>query len=260
MPVSIDVTGGATGAPLSVTSAGAIPITSSFFWNNTRSDFNDVVLCESDGITEVTAAAAQATGWDLGAAPSHATRVASLRIEKLLANTVSAPIVDNEHNLVWLYFGKSDEGSGHTFGTYTGPSAFTMRFPREHPREARPRIRTGEPAAGEARPAVEVAKATGETKVIWLDFGDDLTTRRGTYQGRALVDGIKSFVVTSRRGRATDLVVSTDYGLWLDERTVGIQLSGGKTGQTYTVSVVAKRHLGGIIDRRFRVLVRDQTE
>lgn len=255
IPVSVDVTGGGTGNPLVADASLTMPKDYSAFWSNVLVSGNDVLFTEADGLTPITAANATAL---VVSSFSKPNRTGTWSLEGVRVGN-GFPFENNAHNMLWLYYGHAGASSS-AFGSAGSPSPKVTRVSTVEPRTVVP-MRSHRP--GETTPPVEVAKAAGEVVRVALEFAPSLPRRaRGPYQGRAVSDCIASLTVTSEQSGSTASpgVVTASYALWLSETRVSIQLSGGTSGQAYTVVATAKTVRGETLDRRFVVRVQDTQE
>ncbi len=228
-PFAVHVTSGSFGA----TEAGqkfrlTIPADWDHFWDNTRTDFFDVVLTAADGVSKLT------FGRVVGA--SHANRVLQLDVDGWTAPSGKAVC------LLWLHYGDNTATVDPAPGAApTSPPAASLTLALPGGWMAAHRV----PRSGQARDVF--TKRSDEIRDLWVRF-PELAQRRSKSRG---VLGLEwpSYLKVDVLDDAVPPVAQPSMTTFSRFRFAGSQfvrvdLRLGSSGTRYTVTVTLTTTLG----------------
>ena len=250
IPISVDV-GGAGGVDGEI----SIPQHWDFFWDTVRSDGLDMHLTEADGITPLSNAQGNCTGWSRaaagGAAFNYAAKIGGVRLDGAQVGGTS-PFTGSTQGLFYLYFGYAsctvDQVAG--FGGLLKTFTRTFRVNNISPRHASPRVVTRPEAAGDTRPRQRIGFTSNETAYIYWDFSRELHRRGSLSEGKLLGEALESCTVSDERAGSPSAISTTANIVFLNHAICRTIISGGTSGLDYTVKLVATTTSGRVLERR----------
>lgn len=247
LPVSID---NSASTLTTIDVGGAFPVDLYHLWNNSQTDGDDIILTEADGITQISAANGNCTGWDLnsGGTFNGATFTGGIQIDGWTGATA------NQINIIWLYYG-NNAATNTRDGTVSLSGAKTYALAKADVRSLTPKWGSFPENAGATTPRISIPKTTNETIDVYIDFRAELARRRFPYQTRLLYEEIKSIDLSC----ATASVVDETAVQLVSDSVVKARVTAGSDATDYTPILKVTTTLGRVLDRRFILKVNDAT-
>lgn len=229
-----------------------IPPSLDVFWQNVRSDGNDMLLVEGNGLQPISLAAGNATAWDRGAVFNTTTKVGSIRIDgwQDAGNSKHPPIADRMMRL-FLYYDFPTAAIDLTDGVIGALTPRAASIAEEHPFLSRPQIRTALERDGDVRPKVRLSKMTGETAKWYWNYKDELAKRFSAVNNRRRFEEVKFFNLDAESGGVADNSVVTEVdSQFVSDDVISTVITGGTDGQTHTVKLKLFTTEGRTLERR----------
>ncbi|MFT5683866.1 MAG: hypothetical protein ACI8RZ_004798 [Myxococcota bacterium] len=226
-PIAVEISTGTFGSTeVNQDVQVTIPVDWDHFWENTRSDFFDVVLTDVDGTTKLTFARV--------GPPDHGSRVLTLNIQDWDAPSGKAVC------LLWLHYGDSSAATDPAPGaTVSSPLTASITL-------AKPGGWLATHSAPRSGRNQDVwTKRSTEIRDLWVRF-PGMAQRRSKSRGVVGLEWLSYVKIDLFDATPTAQPSLSDLGRFrfVGSQFVRVDLRAGLSGTTYAVTVTATTNLG----------------
>jgi hypothetical protein len=252
IPISVVNTGGAGTIDIS----GAVQSDLDYFWNSVDTNGEDVRITEADGVSPITFAAGNCTGWDLGGAFSKANRVMTLRIDGWTGATATANICQ----LLWMYFGATGKASA-VDGTVALAAPETAYFEDQNTLRYPIRFGTRSPRPGATEPNNDFQKSDAEELHVGFDFSQEMILRGHENERSMLYEEIETLLIDAGAGAVPDATLYDRTKARILDRHLAVgYFKAGVSGNNKWIEAKVVTSLGRTLARRASMRVQNITE